>query len=84
MQPGKYLVLIGGPVGDVEEAIDAARSSASGRWIDIVFLPDVHPDVVAAVAGARRTDDGEALGIIETTTVAAIIEAADAGVKGAR
>ena len=84
VQPGKYLVLIGGQVADVEEAIDAARTTAQETLIDIVFLPDVHPDVVAAVAGARCTDDGEALGIIETTTVAAIIQAADAGVKGAR
>ncbi len=84
VQPGKYLVLIGGQVADVEEAIDAARITAPETLIDIVFLPDVHPDVVAAVAGARRTDDGEALGVIETTTVAAIIRAADAGVKGSR
>ena len=84
VQPGKYLVLIGGSVADVEEAIDAAQVAESGSLVDIVFLPDVHPDVVAAVAGTRRTDDGEALGVIETTTVAAIIQAADAGVKGAR
>ena len=84
VQPGKYLVLIGGAVADVEEAIDAARTTEPNTLLDIVFLPDVHPDVVAAVGGARRTDDGEALGVIETTTVAAIIQAADAGVKGAR
>ena len=84
VQPGKYLVLIGGQVADVEEAIDAARELESGTLVDIVFLPDVHSDVVAAVSGKRRTDDGEALGVIETTTVAAIIQAADAGVKGAR
>ncbi len=83
VQPGKYLVLIGGPVGDVEEAIDAAQRVEADALIDIVFLPDVHPDVVAGVAGARRTGEGEGLGIIETTTVAAIIQAADAGVKGA-
>ena len=83
VQPGKYLVLIGGLVADLEEAIDAAQIAESERLLDIVFLPDVHPDVVAAVGGARRTDDGEALGVIETTTVAAIIQAADAGVKGA-
>ena len=84
VQPGKYLVLIGGAVADVEEAIDAARITEPNTLVDIVFLPDVHPDVVAAVGGARRTDDGEALGVIETATVAAIIQAADAGVKGAR
>ena len=32
----------------------------------------------------RRAAAGEALGVIETATVAAIIEAADAGLKGAR
>jgi microcompartment protein CcmL/EutN len=84
VQPGKYLVLIGGQVADVEEAIDAARLAASESLFDIVFLPDVHPDVVAAAGGARRTGDGEALGVVETTTVAAIIRAADAGIKGAR
>ena len=83
VQPGKYLVLIGGQVADLEEAIDAARTVESPRLVDIVFLPDVHSDVVAAVAGARSTDEGESLGVIETTTVAAIIQAADAGVKGA-
>jgi microcompartment protein CcmL/EutN len=34
--------------------------------------------------GERRQAAGEALGIVETATVAAVIEAADAGLKGAR
>ena len=59
VQPGKYLVLIGGAVADVEEAIDAARTTEPNTLVDIVFLPGVHPDVVAAVGGARRTDDGD-------------------------
>ena len=48
-----------------------------------MFLPDVHPDVVAAVRGATVAGAIEALGIVETTFVASTIEAADAGVKGA-
>ncbi len=83
VQPGKYLVLVGGEVADVEEAVDAGRGAGGGALLDVVVLPDVHPQVVAAVAGARRTSEGEALGVIETRTVAAVIEAADAGVKGA-
>ena len=43
-----------------------------------------NPDVTAAVRGVRRSGEGEALGVIETRTVAAIIQAADAGVKGAK
>jgi microcompartment protein CcmL/EutN len=84
VHPGKYLVLVGGLTADVEEAMQAGRDVA-GRWlVDVVFLPDVHPDVVASIGGTRREDAGDALGVIETQTVAATIDAADAGVKGAR
>jgi microcompartment protein CcmL/EutN len=51
--------------------------------LDHVFLPHVHPDVVTAVGGARTTAPGDAVGVIETATVAAAIRAADAGIKGA-
>lgn len=84
VHPGKYLVLVGGLTADVEEALEAGREVAGDALVDIVFLPDVHRDVVASIGGARREDSGEALGVIETRTVAAAVEAADAGVKGAR
>jgi microcompartment protein CcmL/EutN len=81
VQPGKYLILVAGEVGDVEEAVDAGTAVAT--LVDLVLLPDVHPEVAAAVRGTCKTGKGEALGIIETRTVAAIIQAADAGRKGA-
>jgi len=84
VHPGKYLVLVGGLTADVEEAMQAGRDVAGPSLVDVVFLPDVHPDVVASIGGTRREDAGEALGVIETRTVAATIDAADAGVKGAR
>lgn len=84
VQPGKYLVLVGGEVADVEEALDAGRAAGGGSIVGTLFLPNVHPAVAEAIAGRRRTGVGEALGIIETPTVAAIIDAADAGLKGAR
>ncbi len=84
VHPGKYLVLVGGRTADVEEAVQAGRELAGDALLDEVFLPDVHPDVVAALGGARRDDDGEALGVVETPTVATTVEAADAGIKGAR
>jgi microcompartment protein CcmL/EutN len=83
VHPGKYLVLVGGRVADVGEALEAGRLVGSEHLIDEMLLPDVHDAVVAALIGAREVGDGEALGVIETSTVAAIIEAADAGVKGA-
>ncbi|MCP4248401.1 MAG: BMC domain-containing protein, partial [bacterium] len=83
VQPGKYIVLIAGDVASVEESLAASRTLGGEAVVDTVFLPDIHPDVVAAMRGDRSFNDGEALGVIETRTVAAIIEAADAAVKGA-
>jgi len=83
VQPGKYLVLIGGQVADVEESLAAGREVGSTAAVDFVYLPQVHPAVVEAIAGGRRPQITDALGVIETTTVAAAIHAADAGVKGA-
>jgi microcompartment protein CcmL/EutN len=82
VHPGRYLVLAGGGTAEVEEAIDAGHQTGAVALIGCTFLPDVHPDVVAAIGGARR-DGGDALGVIETRTVATVIEAADAAVKNA-
>lgn len=84
VHPGKYLVLVGGSVADVSEALEAGREVGASAVLDAVFLPNVHPELVAAIGGECRESAGEALGVIETATVAAIIEAADAGLKGAR
>jgi len=81
---GKYLVLIGGQVADVEESLAAGREVGGASVLDFVFLPQVHPEVVETIGGARAPEVTDALGVIETTTVAAAIHAADAGVKGAR
>lgn len=83
VHPGKYLVMAGGEVADVEEAWIASRSIAPGLEIDEVFLPDVDAQVVNSLTGVRRPGPGEALGVIETRTAASTIKAADAAVKGA-
>lgn len=83
VQPGKYLVLAGGSVGHVEEARSAGRESGKAALSDEIYLPEVHPEVVEAIVGGRQPSLGEALGVVETRTVAAIIGAADAGIKAA-
>lgn len=80
---GKYLVLVAGEVADVEESYRAGLSVGERAVVDSVLLPGVHPDVVDAVAAQRRPEPIDALGVVETRTVAAAIAAADAGVKGA-
>lgn len=83
IQPGHYLVLVAGDTASVAEAIDAGLAESGARLLDRVFLPDVHGDVVRALRGGRVAGPVESLGIVETTSVASILEAADAGVKGA-
>ena len=85
VHPGKYLVLVAGDTASVEEAMDTGRREGATSLLDAIFLPDVHPAVVEAICGGSDAAlfTGEALGIIETTTVAVLIEAADTGVKAA-
>ncbi len=83
VQPGKYLVLVGGLTADVEEALAAGREVGGEAILDIVYLPQVHPGVAEAMRGNRSPEPADALGVLETTSVAAAIRGADAGLKGA-
>ena len=84
VHPGKYLVLVGGAVADVEEAMEAGREVGHPPSWTSSSSPTSTRSWWRPSAGGRRAAAGEALGIIETATVAAILEAADAGLKGAR
>jgi microcompartment protein CcmL/EutN len=86
VHPGKYLVLVSGDTASVEEGLDAGLEHGANHVIASVFLPDIHPDVTSAITnGAVSAPVGnDALGIIETPVVAAVIDAADAGIKAAR
>ena len=83
VQPGKYLVLVGGLTADVEESLAAGRQVGGAAIVDIVYLPQVHRELVQALQGGRVSDPHDALGVVETSSVAAAIQAADAGIKAA-
>lgn len=85
VHPGNYLVLVSGDTASVEIALSTGVDAGGDRLADSVFLPDIHPDVTAAIVGGAKEASlsEEALGIVETATVAAVIDAADAGVKTA-
>lgn len=83
VHPGKYLVLAAGEVAAVEEARAEGRLAAGDSLSGEIFLPDVHAALVAALSEGPERGDDEALGIVETSTVAAVVGAADAGLKGA-
>jgi microcompartment protein CcmL/EutN len=85
VHPGRYLVFVSGDTASVEVAIEAGRDAATTDLVDLVFLPDIHESVVAAIGFNRHSAmvGSEALGIVEARSVASILDAADAGVKAA-
>ncbi|MHC4065306.1 MAG: BMC domain-containing protein [Planctomycetota bacterium] len=83
VQPGKYLVLIGGSVAAVEESRKDGLRVGGEAITDEIFLPDVHPQVFATASGQRHANEGDALGIIETSAIPINVAAADKAVKTA-
>ena len=85
VSPGKYLLVFVGEVAEVEESFAAGIESAGAALLDRLMLTYVHDGVVAALQGdAPGREADEALGVVETQTVAATLKAADAGLKRAQ
>jgi microcompartment protein CcmL/EutN len=80
---GKYLVMIGGRVADVESSLRAGLQTAAGTVLDHFIIQNVHPELPPAIKGRVKVDRVEAVGIVETKEVASAIYAADAAVKSA-
>ncbi|HAH05189.1 MAG TPA: propanediol utilization protein [Elusimicrobia bacterium] len=81
--PGKYAVLVAGDVADVRASVEAGVARAAESHVDSFLIPNLHPDVFPAIAGTSGVSKLEALGIVETFSIASLIEAADAAVKAA-
>lgn len=82
-QPGRFAILFEGGVAAVQESFVTGCQYGADSLIDRVLLPDVDRSVHAAIAGATTDWSPDTMGIIETPTLAAALEAADAAVKGA-
>jgi microcompartment protein CcmL/EutN len=81
VQPGKFLILIGGGTAEVEESYREGMQTAEAVILDEVFLPQVHRQVVEALDGARTFVKYDSLVVLETSTIAAIVRATDAAAK---
>ncbi len=80
---GKYIVMVSGNVGDVTASVETGIATASHAYIEHFVIPNVHEDVLKAIRGVSETEAPDALGIIESFSVASLIEGADAAVKSA-
>ncbi len=81
--PGKYIVLIAGLTGPVEESMKAGIEAGADAVTDHIFLPNVHPQVIPAILAAGPVGELKAIGVIETFTIPSCILAADAAAKEA-
>ena len=80
---GKYMVMVKGEVGAVEASVAAGVGAGNFSVIDSFVIPNLHELVFPAIAGASKVETLEALGILESFSVAALIEGADAAAKTA-
>jgi microcompartment protein CcmL/EutN len=80
---GKYLVMVGGAVADVEQSLLAGKEAAGKTVVDDFLIQGVHPQLPAAIKGRVAVPQLEAVGVIETKEVASAIFAGDAAVKAA-
>jgi microcompartment protein CcmL/EutN len=82
--PGKHMSLIAGDTAAVRSAIEAAEVLGEREVVDHFLIPNLHPDVIPAIEGVRMVETMQALGILESFSVASLIEGADIAAKTAR
>ncbi|MFW5490639.1 MAG: BMC domain-containing protein [Desulfovibrio sp.] len=81
--PGKFIAGVSGEIGAVKSSVDTGKQINTTAVVDCFTIPNVHPDVVAALSACTQITQRKALGVIETFSVASAILAADAAVKAA-
>ena len=81
---GKYMTLISGDVAAVTSAVENAVNTIGFGVIDHFVIPNVHHTIFPAIVGHNNIQMLESLGIVESYSVASLIEAADAAVKASK
>ncbi|MDE2290617.1 MAG: BMC domain-containing protein, partial [Elusimicrobia bacterium] len=81
---GKYVILIKGPVGEVEMSLRAGVNMAGKAVVDQFILRNVHQQVLDSLEKRRPVAVLDALGLIETKEAIAAVRAADAAAKAAK
>ncbi len=80
---GKYIVMVRGDVAAVEAAVSSGTGACRFSVIDSFVIPNLHESVFSAISGVSQVEELDALGIVESFSVASLIEGADAAVKAA-
>lgn len=83
VQPGKYVMLFTGEVQDVRSSVTRGAALAGGDLVDQLIIPQVHEQIIPMLKrkGGKINGSLDAIGVVETTTVASAIVAADMSLK---
>jgi microcompartment protein CcmL/EutN len=80
---GKYMTMVRGDVAAVASSVEAGREAGRGFIVDTFVIPNLHDAIFPAIYGTNKVEDLESLGVLESFSVASLIEAADASAKAA-
>ena len=81
--PGKFVILVTGELSAVTASVESAAQRYSSKIIDTFVLGNPHESIFPAIYGTAQPEKIDALGILETYDVAALIVAADYAAKTA-
>ena len=81
--PGKYIAVITGDVSSVSNSVEVGREAGGEYVIDSIVIPNVDPGIFPAISGASMPDNLQAIGILESFSLATMVIAADAVLKAA-
>lgn len=85
VHPGKYVMLFTGGVNDVRASAKRGAEVAGSDLVDQLVIPQIHDQIVPMLKrrGGRINGELDAVGVIETNTVASTIASADVALKQA-
>lgn len=79
--PGKYVIIVSGNVGSVENAIKAGKDKAGIFLIESHVINNIHEDVIPALTGTIELVNIKSIGCIETISALTAIKAGDIALK---
>lgn len=81
--PGKYIAIVHGDVSAVESSVQSGVNVSGEYYVDSMIVPNVHPEVFPAIVSTSMPENIQALGILESFSLATMVIAADAVLKAA-
>lgn len=80
---GKYLSIVRGDVGAVEESVAAGVKTGDIHVVDTIVIPNLHPQIFPAISAVSDVSVLESVGVVEVFGAPSAIVAADHSVKAA-